>query len=355
MTVPHLAPQERPVPGPAGPRRPGRRGRWWLAGLALAAVVATAAGLVVALQGPREVAGHATAALPGHATTAPPEHGYAVDCLAVGAAVSLDGQPNSAAPRLFHQVDQAIGPLTMRRSFDPVLPATFAGSAAASDAAAGLHSFVSWKPPNGDHRGAASGKYDREIAAWAASVPRTGVFATAFHEPENNMSAADYVAFERHVYTVVKAANPTIRFGPVYMGYWWDPTKPQHYIGDPAKWWPGPQYADFVGIDWYGIAPTPMSTSRSFLTWYQFMAPTGLPLVIPEYGQYQRPTGQPADPALLQARVQAIHQDAAWIAAHPQFKVWLYWEGGPQAHQFRLTDPASQEEWRAVARSGCGG
>jgi hypothetical protein len=308
-------------------------------------VVAAVIGLVVARNSSREVPGHPTAVLP--------EHGYAVDCLAVGAAVSLDGQPVSQAQRLFSQVDKAIGPLSMRRSFDPVLPPSFARSSAAGDAAAGLHSFVSWKPPNGDHRGAARGRYDRQITAWAKSVPRTGVFATAFHEPENNMSAADYVAFERHVYTVVKAANPTIRFGPVYMGYWWDPSKPEHYVGDPASWWPGKAYADFVGLDWYGTDPTPMTTSRSFLTWYGFMAPTGLPLVIPEYGQYQRPTGQRPDPALLQARVQAIGQDATWIAAHRQFKAWLYWEGGPVSHDYRLTDAASQEAWRRVAGAGC--
>jgi hypothetical protein len=345
MTLPNLAPSEPAVTGPAGPPRSGRQGRWWLVVAALVAVVGVVIGLVVARHVSREV--------PGRPTAAAPAHGYAADCLAVGAAVSLDGKPGSAALKLFEQVDQTIGPLTMRRSFDPVLPPSFQRSAAAGDAAAGLHSFVSWKPPNGDHRGAAQGRYDRQITAWAKSVPRTGIYATAFHEPENNMSAADYVAFERHVYTVVKAANPTIHFGPVYMGYWWDPTKTSHYIGDPATWWPGPQYADFVGLDWYGTDPTPMTTSRSFQTWYDFVAPTGLPLVIPEYGQYQRPSGEPADPAKLQARVDALRQDAEWISAHPQFTVWLYWEGGPVSHEYRLTDPASQEEWRSIAGSGC--
>lgn len=344
MTVPHLAPQEPAVAGPADPPRPRRRGKWWLAVGVLVAVVAIVTTVLVARNTTREVPGRPTAA---------PTHGFAVDCLAVGAAVSVDDQPASSAQRLFAQVDKTIGPLSIRRSFDRTLPSSFAHSAASGDAAAGLHSFVSWKPPNDDHSGAAAGKYDRQIIAWAKSVPRTGVYATAFHEPENDMSAAAYVAFERHVYTVVKKANPTIRFGPVYMGYWWDPAQPKHYVGDPAAWWPGQQYADFVGLDWYGIDPAPMTTSTSFRTWYQFVAPTGLPLVIPEYGQYQRLTGTPADPAKLTARVAAIQQDAAWLAAHPQFTIWMYWEGGPVSHDYRLTDPASQAAWRSVAGSGC--
>ena len=72
------------------------------------------------------------------------------------------------------------------------------------------------------------------------------MYATAFHEPENDLTAAEFVAFQRHVYTVVKAANPTILWGPVYMAYWWDPSKPDHYVGNPAAWWPGDRYADFV-------------------------------------------------------------------------------------------------------------
>jgi hypothetical protein len=273
--------------------------------------------------------------------------------VAVGAAVNLDGLPPSAGLTLFQQVDRQIGPLSMRRSFDPVLPPSFATSSAAGDPKAGLRSFVSWKPPNGDHRGAAAGRYDRQITAWAKSVPRTGVYATAFHEPENDMKAAAYLAFERHVYTVVKAANPTIRFGPVYMAYWWDPAQPQHYIGNPAAWWPGKQYADFVGLDWYGADPTPMTTSASFLNWYRFAEPTGLPLVIPEYGQYNRPLDEPPDKAKERARVQAIRKDAAFILAHPAFRAWLYWEGGDGTTEYRLQDAASQAEWRRVAGSGC--
>ena len=274
---------------------------------------------------------------------------YAQNCLAVGAAVKR----GSDAEAQFQQAQTTLGRLTIRRSFDTGLPSSFQTSAAAQDPGADVHSFVSWKPPDGDHAGAAQGRYDRQISAWAKSVPSFGVYATAWHEPENDMTAADYVAFERHVYTVVKKANPAIRFGPVYMAYKWDPTLPSAYIGDPQAWWPGADYADFAGLDWYGRDPHPMTTSASFSTWFSTVSPYGRPLFITEYGQYWQPGGQPSDPQKAQARAAAIRQDAEWIFAHPQIKGWLYWQGSDSSGSWKIDDPASRAAWRAVSARGC--
>jgi hypothetical protein len=274
-------------------------------------------------------------------------------CLAVGAAVNAPERVDGDALPLFRKAAAALGPLTVRRSFDSGLPRTFAESAAAGDEAAGVRSFVSWKPPRGDHRGAAAGAYDRQITAWAESVPRTGVYATSFHEPEDDMTAAEFVAFQRHVYTVVKAANPTIRWGPVYMAYWWDPTSPSHFVGDPADWWPGDEYADFAGLDWYGPDPQPMTGSRSFRFWYRSMASTGVPLLITEYGQYAVAAGERRVPAKEQERAAAIRVDAAWIAGHPRIRMWLYWQAVGAQGDWRMRDEASLQAWRAVAEDGC--
>jgi hypothetical protein len=336
----------RPSPGP-GPTRARRRP------LLLAAAALVVAGLVVVAILVALPGGHPPVSPVSRSANPSPypkaNDDYARTCLAVGAAVA-GGETDVAR---FVRNEQQLGPLTIRRSFDPSLPRSFARSAAAGDAAAGLHSFVSWKPPGGDHAGAAAGKYDEQIAAWARSVPRTGVYATAWHEPENNMTADQYVAFERHVYTVVKAANPTIRFGPVYMAYWWDPAQPRHYVGDPKAWWPGDGYADFAGLDWYGPQPTPMTTSASFLEWYRTMSATDVPLYITEYGQGVRKRGEPADPSRNAARAQAITTDAAWIHAHPRIRMWLYWQATGAQGDWRLRDAASQAAWRAVADSGC--
>ena len=274
-------------------------------------------------------------------------------CLAVGATANAPGAPAGGPLAPFEEANSQLGPLTVRRSFSSSLPRSFAESSAAADPGAGLHSFVSWKPPRGDFRGAARGKYDTLVTAWAKSVPTTGVYATSFHEPENNMGPAAFVALQRHLYVVVKEANPSIRWGPVYMAYWWDPTNPSHYVGDAAAWWPGNGFADFSALDWYGPDPTPMTQSASFLNWYARMLPTGLPLYITEYGQYAVPPGTPRDPAKDRERVAAIRTDAAWIAAHPRIRMWLYWQGLGAQGDWRLDDRGSQRAWRAIADEGC--
>ncbi|MGY1984847.1 hypothetical protein ACI792_01320 [Blastococcus sp. SYSU DS0669] len=277
---------------------------------------------------------------------------YAHRCLAVGAyVVSADTAPGPALEAFRASADE-LGPLTIRRSFNPSLPESFERSAAAEDPSAGLRSFVSWKPPGRDVRGAAAGRYDDEVRAWARTVPE-GVFATAFHEPENDMSAEEFVALHRHLHEVVTGANPSIRWGPVYMAYWWDPAEPDHYVGDPRAWWPGAAYADFVGVDWYAFEPVAMTTSPSFRHWYDFMAPTGLPLFVVEYGQYELRPGEVSDPAMERARARAIRQDAAWIAHHPQVAMWMYWQGPGPTGDWQLRDEPSRQAWREVAESGC--
>lgn len=279
--------------------------------------------------------------------------GYAQRCLAVGATVNGPGRVDGRDLAMFREADASLGPLTVRRSFDSSLPSDFDASSAGGDARAGVRSFVSWKPPGGDHRGAAAGRYDAEIAAWARSVPWTGVYATSFHEPENDMSAEEFVALQRRLYTVVKAANPSIRWGPVYMAYWWDPSEPDHWVGDPQRWWPGDGYADFAGLDWYGPDPQPMTASRTFRTWYEAMESTGVPLFITEYGQYAVREGERPDPAGQRARAEAIRSDAAWIAEHPRIRMWLYWQGTGAQGDWRISDPASRRAWQEVAAQGC--
>ena len=289
------------------------------------------------------------------AVVAWPREEYAVDCLAVGAEVREPDRADPTGTAAFVAAREDLGPVTIRRSFDSGLPDSFAESAAAGDPDAGVRSFVSWKPPGGDFRGAAEGRYDDQVAAWARSVPDTGVYATAFHEPENDMTAEQFVALQRHLYAVVKDANPTVHWGPVYMAYWWDPAEPGHYVGDPAAWWPGDDAADFAGLDWYSADPEPMVDTPQFQHWYDTMTGTGKPLLVTEYGQYALRPGEQPDPEQQQARAEAIGTDAAWLADHPQFRMWMYWNGTGDQGDWRLTDTASQRAWQAVARSGCGG
>jgi hypothetical protein len=310
-------------------------------------------GLVAAAAAIAMTLGSTSAEMPPSAERWADPTGYAVDCLAVGAAVNAPGRVDGPDLELFTKAAEVLGPLTVRRSFDSDLPHGHWTSAASGDVAAGVRSFVSWKPPHGDVEGTAEGRYDEEIAAWARSVPRTGVFATSYHEPENDMDAETFVAFQRHLYAVVKSANPTIHWGPVYMAYWWDPATPSHFVGDPEAWWPGDDAADFAAIDWYSPVPRPMSESPSFRTWFEVMEKAGVPLYVTEYGQYAVAEGQRSDPAMEQARADAIRTDAAWIAKNPAIRMWIYWQGTGAQGDWRLRDRAGRQAWREVAASGC--
>lgn len=271
----------------------------------------------------------------------------------VGAAVNgvaADGG-RAAGLDVFKQANAVTGPLRIRRSFDSSLPGSFQTSAARDDAASGLTSFVSWKPPFGDYVGAAAGKYDAAVSTWARSVPNTGVYATTFHEPENDMTGAQFVALHRHLYGVVKAANPTIKWGVVYMAYWWE-AGTNHYIGDRDAWWPGAQYADYTAIDTYHPTPEPLSQDPAFRGWYDYMLDKGRPMYITEYGQYVVKPGTSPDPTMLARRASVIAQDAAWIAAQGKITMWLYWDGLGAQGNWRLDDAGSQQAWRNVASQG---
>ncbi len=242
--------------------------------------------------------------------------------------------------------------MKFRRSFNTSLPASFAQSSAKDDARYGYRSFVSWKPPGGDYVGAAAGRYDAAVAAWARSVPRTGVYATTFHEPENDMSAAQFVAMHRRLYTVVKTANSTIQWGPVYMSYWWQPARLAS-IGGAEAWWVGSDRADFTAVDNYSTPnPVQLSNDPQFMTWYNAMLNKGKPMLITEYGQYSIRPGYSVDPAMQAKRAQTIAADAAWIKSQGRITMWLYWNGTGAQGNWTLTDAASRQAWKDVAAAG---
>jgi hypothetical protein len=272
--------------------------------------------------------------------------------IAIGAAVN-NGKSSDIS--LFRERMNTLGPMTFRRSFNSSLPETFQKSAAKDDAKYGLKSFVSWKPPSGDYVGAANGKYDDAVIKWAKSVPSTGVYATAFHEPENDMTGPQFVAMQRHLYTIVKKANPSIQWGPVYMSYWWGKGT-SHYIGNPDEWWPGNEFADFSAVDHYTLdAPVPLSQDNEFMTWYRYMAPKNVPLIIAEYGQYAIENGKRV--ASHEAkRAEVIKQDAAWLQRQDKFVLWMYWDAfGKKNEDWGLRDKASADAWKSLADAAAKG
>ncbi len=178
-----------------------------------------------------------------------------------------------------------------------------------------IRTFVSWKPPGGDFVGAAAADMQRCDHGVGEECAQDGVYATSFHEPENDMTAAQFVALQRRLYTVVKAANPTIQWGPVYMTYWWNPAAKSHYVGNPDAWWPGNEYADFTAADTYDSTPTRLEQDPEFRGWYDYMVSKGKPMLIADTTPYVVPPGGAQDPAQQARRAEVIAADAVWIPA----------------------------------------
>jgi len=284
---------------------------------------------------------------PGGASSAPQHR------LWIGAYANTPEQPISTLPT-FDQANPDIGPLRYRRCFNTYLPATFQQSCARDDWSLGYRSFVSWKPPKLDYAGAAAGVYDAQVADWAKSVPTNiGLYATVWHEPENDLTAPQYVAMYQRVYAVVKAANPSISFGPVHMAYWWHEGSGHYAPGGPNAWWVWDRYADFVAVDTYSQNPMSLKDDPAFRGWLRFVnakAPTK-PLVVAEYGRYVVAPGTQANPLKQAARARNIPVDESYLRSM-RFTMWLLWHGTGDKGDWRLTDRASQTAWRNVANNG---
>lgn len=109
--------------------------------------------------------------------------------------------------------------------------------------AAKLTPFVSFKPNPVEVK---AGKWDQHFETAARSLP-TGCYLTVWHEPENDMPAATFVAVYERAYARMKAANPTLRMGPVNMAYQWQPNRSA--TAQPWAW--ATTAKDFHGIDIY--------------------------------------------------------------------------------------------------------
>jgi len=246
------------------------------------------------------------------------------------------------------------GKMRVRRSFNPKIPATWAASAAGQDAATGIISFHSIRPPDlpgggQDMQGVIDGVYDSDITGWAKGAPRTGpVFGTMSHEPEapdKRLNGKLFVAGFRHFYQLAKAANPNIQLAPVHMSFQWQAGS--RVTAKPDEWWVGSEYCDFIGVDDYNKAT---ATGRStvaddpeFQRWYDWAKGKGKPLAVAEYGRMENPD----DPQALPRELKSAE---SWLLDH-NFIMWLFWNGtGSQADW--TMKAATADPWSAIAARG---
>ena len=211
----------------------------------------------------------------------------------------------------------AIPGMRVRRAFNSGMPVSIAATEASGDAAAGVVTFLSVKPSF-----TAVGSDDARIASLARSLS-PGSYLTAWHEPENDMSAGQYVAMFRNFYLVAKAANPAVKVGNVYMTYQWGVGR---RVGTPDDWWVGANSTDFLATDTYMDTwqadpagnPRPLSADPDHLRWHSWAAGKGKPLLLTESG-----VGQGFSDAQRAAYYTAAE---VWLRAQG-YRMLLPWNG----------------------------
>lgn len=250
----------------------------------------------------------------------------------------------------FDQLRSLVPGLRVRRSFAPGMPRSVDRTPAAQDASDGVTTFLSVKPNFRD-----PGRDDNKIASLARSLP-TGSYLTAWHEPENNMTAAQYVAMFRNFYTVAKQANPSINVGNVYMTYQWGPGR---VVTNPDDWWVGSQYTDFLATDTYmhpyeadsSGDPRPLGEDPAHLRWHEWAASKAKPLLVTELGVSQQFSDA--------QRARYLTDSWAWLKAN-HYRMLLFWNGSgtpPNGESWDFADgaanwPKTLAAARAIAADG---
>jgi len=251
----------------------------------------------------------------------------------VGAVKPLMGITGGAESS-FNDINSQVGFCRARRTYDGGLPGSFASSNAASDVAAGRHSYWSWKP---DMSFATNTTMQNAFRSFLATIPDTHkVTIFAWHEPENDIiksgtptfTMAQWTALQNKIAEIVRAwGKPNIKFGICLMGPWTFDTRSSYYSGLD---WSG---LNFDLLDCFGIDPyrtnsmSTMSlqtmltvnnsgsgtggTAKSMLARLQEWGPK--PIVIAEWGTYN--TTEPLTVSFIN---DAYAWMKTWNAAHPE-------------------------------------
>jgi hypothetical protein len=163
----------------------------------------------------------------------------------VGAANTVQSGSGLTYQQSWADLDSAVGPLGIRRSYASSLVTNFPGTVAAIDAGkrASLFSFkANWSEM-------AAGQRDADVRNLVNSIPAGHLtYLCWFHEPENDGTATDFVPAFRRFATVVKAmGRAQVKVTLILMTWTWEAASGR----DPSDWWPGAEYVDAVGLDGY--------------------------------------------------------------------------------------------------------
>lgn len=146
------------------------------------------------------------------------------------------------------------GPVKARRLFGQLSSTSGLVTTAKNEIAAGRYPVLSFKVPNNDWSGVASGTYDAQLRTLASSLaPLPGkVFVTLHHEPAGDGTSQDFAAMQRHALPIL-GAPANVDAGIIANGWWWSATNQGYTDAEIAAWLPADVLAlcDIVACDTY--------------------------------------------------------------------------------------------------------
>jgi hypothetical protein len=178
----------------------------------------------------------------------------------IGAANTVSNGSGMTYQQSWTGLENAVGPLGIRRSYASSLVTSFPSTVAAIDLGkrASLFSFkANWTEM-------AAGTYDEQVRNLVRSIPSNHLaYLCWFHEPENDGAASAFVpAFRRFSTAAKSVGRPNVKVTLILMTWTWDPASGRN----PADWWPGAQYVDAVGLDGYN----PYDPTKNGSNWKTF-------------------------------------------------------------------------------------
>jgi hypothetical protein len=149
---------------------------------------------------------------------------------------------------------------------------------------------------------------------------------TGFRVRDNEaLAGSKYIAAWRHVVDKFRAVGAT------NVEWIWAPGHKAYTQGVMQKFYPGSNYVDWIGVDYYNKGDTPMSfaSDPGILEFYREAAPLGKPLMIAETGAVNDPKLHP-DPQTLW-----ITTAREFLKSRPAIKAFLWWNAaGQYAHDY---------------------
>lgn len=260
----------------------------------------------------------------------------------VGAYVGDASQASPDYLVLWRAAQRAVGPLHVWRCFD--------SSIKSDPVTCRFHKvpnvvpFYSLKPPNGDHSGFAAGNYTAAYQAVINALPQ-GAFMTVWHEAEDDLTGAQYLAMTERAYSDAKTVRPDITYTYTSMAYQWE-TNSKGHTGTSDGWLEAAELVDMVTTDVYASAQDykPMALDGGFARWMDdIVEPSGTPWGVSERGIHDLPSDT--------ARADILAED--WLyACRNGAELFCYWNADWSGGNWLLDRPVEQALMRGIAAQG---